>query len=67
MSAPEPSQSRTSSRLSLQNPEFVTFGVNPFMYLSRSASRQSIRTYMEEPEREELAECEQDPLSEADN
>jgi len=67
MSAPETSHSRTSSRLSGQNPEFGPLRVNPPMYPSRSASRQSMRTDTEEPEREELSEREQDPLLEAED
>jgi len=67
MSAPEPSHSRTSSRFSGQNPEFGPLRVNQPIYLSRSASRQSMRTDTEEPEREELSEREQDPLSEAED
>jgi len=66
-SAPEPSHSRTSSRLSGQNPEFGPLRVNPPMYPSRSASRQSMRIDTEEPEGEELPEREQDSLSEAEN
>jgi len=67
MSAPDPSHSRTSSRLTGQNPEFGPLRVNPPMYPSRSASRQSIRTDTEEPEGEELSEHWQDPLSEAED
>jgi len=67
MSAPEPSHSRTSSRLSGQNPEFGPLRVNPPMYPFRSASRQSMRTETEEPEGEELSEREQDPLSEVED
>jgi len=67
MSAPEPSHSRTSSRLSGQNPEFEPLKVNPPIYPSRSASRQSIRTDIEEPKGEELSEYEQDPLSEVED
>ena len=63
MSALQPSHSRTSSRLSGQNPEFGPLRVNPPMYPSRSASRQSMRTDTEEPEGEEPSDCEQDPLS----
>jgi len=67
MSAPEPSHSRTSSRLSGQNPEFGPLRVNPPMYPSRSAFGQSMRTDTEEPEGEELSEPQQDPLSEAED
>jgi len=67
MSAPEASHSRTSSRFSSQNPEFGPLRVNPPMYPSRSASRQSMRTDTEELEGEELSQCEQDPLSEAED
>jgi len=56
MSAPETFHSRTSSRLSGQNPEFGPLRVNPPMYPSRSAFRQSMRTDTEEPEGEELSE-----------
>ena len=67
MSAPEPSHSGTSSRLSGQTPEFEPLRVNPPMYSSRSASRHSMGTDTEEPEGEELCEREQDPLSEAED
>jgi len=67
MSVPETSHSRTSSRLSGQNPEFGPLRVNLPMYPSRSASRQSMRTGTEESEGEELSEREQDPLSEAED
>jgi len=67
MSAPELCYSRTSSRLSGQNPEFGPLRINPPIYLSRSASTQSIRTDTEEPEAEELSERKQDPLSEAED
>jgi len=67
MSAPETSHSRTSSRLSGQNPEFGPLRVNSPMYPSRSAFRQSMRADTEEPEGEELSEREQDPLSEAED
>jgi len=67
MLAPQPSHSRTSSRHSGQNPEFGPLRVNPPIYPSRSASRQSMRTNTEEPEGEELSEREQDPLSEAED
>jgi len=67
MSALEPSHSRTSSRRSGQNPEFEPLRVNPPMYPSISASRQSMRTDTEEPDREKLSEREQDPLSEAED
>jgi len=67
MSAPEPSHYRTSSRLSGQNPEFGPLRVNPPMYPSRSASRQSMRTDTKEPEGEEVSKREQDPLSEAED
>jgi len=63
MLAPEPSHSRISGRLLGQNPEFGPLRVNPPMYPSRSASRQSMRTDTEEPEGEEPSDCEQDPLS----
>jgi len=67
MSPLETSRSRTSSRLSGQNPEFGPLRVNPPMYPSRFASRQSMRTDTEEPEGEELSEREQDPLSEVED
>jgi len=67
MSTPEMFHSRTSSRLSGQNPEFGPLRVNPLMYHSRSASRQSMRTDTEELEGEELSEREQDPLLEAED
>ena len=67
MLVPEPSHSRTSSRLSGQNPEFGPLRVNPLMYPSRSGSRQSMRTDVEEPEGEEVSECEQDTLSETED
>jgi len=67
MSAPHQSHSRTSIRLSGQNPEFGPLRVNPLMSASRTASRQSMRTDTEEPEGEELSEREQDPLSEAED
>jgi len=67
MSAPEPAHSKTSSRLSSQNPEFGPWRIIPPMYPSRSASKPSMRTDTEEPEGEELSEREQDPLSEAED
>jgi len=67
MSAPVMSHSRTSSRLSGQNPEFGPLRVNPPIYPSRSAFRQFMRTDTEELEREELSEREQDPLSKAED
>jgi len=67
MSAPEPSHSRTSSRLTGQNPEFGPLRVNPPMYPSRSAFRQSRRTDAEETEEEEFSKREQDPLSEVED
>jgi len=67
MSAPEPSHSRTSSRLSSQYPEFGPLRVNPPKYPSRYDYGQSMRTDAEEPEGEELLEREQDPLSEEED
>jgi len=67
MSAQETSYSRSSCRLSGQNPEFGSFSVNTPMYPSRSASTQSMRIDTEEPEGEELSEREQDRLSEPED
>jgi len=67
MLAPEPSHSRTSSRLLGQNREFRTLRVYLHMYLSRSAFRHRMRIDTEEPEGEQLSELEQDPLSEAED
>ena len=67
MSAPELSHSRISSRLSGQNPEFGPLRVNLPMYPSRSASRQFMRTDIEELEGEELSKREQDPHSESED
>jgi len=61
------SHSGTPSRLTGQNPEFGPLRVNPPIYPSRSASRQSMRTDTEEPEGEELSEREQDHLSESED